>query len=149
MSFSFRGSFLSFNKLWDKGSIFVCKVLFIREEWLSLLTLLKIGPLTFSMLKTAFCEYWTSINIKTSMTCVLKEYEIKTKMVQLKITFLLGYNLSIFISWVGGGGLTFGGWEDFYSWGKMSEFLAETPPPPASPASPSREKPTLVTYYYC
>ena len=52
------------------------------------------------------------------MTCVLKEYEIKTKMVQLKITFLLGYNLSIFISWVGGGGLTFGGWEDFYSWGE-------------------------------
>ena len=146
MSFSFQGCFLSFNKLWEKGSIFVCKVLFIREEWLSLLTLLKIGLLTFSMLKTAFCEYWTSINIKISMTCVLKEYEIKTKMVQLKITFLLGYNLSIFISWVGGGGLTFGGWEDFYSWGENEWNFGWDPP---SPASPSREKPTLVTYYFC
>ena len=36
------------------------------------------------------------------MNCVSKEYEIKTKMVQeeslqLKITFLLGYNVKIFI----------------------------------------------------
>ena len=35
------------------------------------------------------------------MTCVWKEYEIKTKMVQewlqLKMLFLLGYNLKIFI----------------------------------------------------
>ena len=31
------------------------------------------------MLKTAFCELWTSIKIKISMTCVLKEYEIQTK----------------------------------------------------------------------
>ena len=36
------------------------------------------------------------------MTCVSKEYEIKTKMVQeeslqLKITFLLGCNLKMFI----------------------------------------------------
>ena len=36
----------------------------------------------FSKLKTAFCEYWTSIKIKISTTCVSKEYEIKTKMVQ-------------------------------------------------------------------
>ena len=36
----------------------------------------------FSKLKTPFCEYWTSIKIKISMTCVSKEYEIKTKMVQ-------------------------------------------------------------------
>ena len=28
--------------------------------------------------KTAFFEYWTSIKIKISMICVLKEYEIKT-----------------------------------------------------------------------
>ena len=46
----------------------------------------------FSKLKRAFCEYWTSIKIKVSMTCVSKEYEIKTKMVQkqwlqLKIMF--------------------------------------------------------------
>ena len=32
----------------------------------------------FLKLKTAFCEYWTSIKIKISMICVLKEYEIKT-----------------------------------------------------------------------
>ena len=33
-----------------------------------------------SKLRTAFWEYWTSINkITTSMTCVPKEFEIKTK----------------------------------------------------------------------
>ena len=50
------------------------------------------------MLKTAFYEYWTSIKIKFSMTYVSKEYEIKRKLaqeqwLQLKMTFLLGYNL--------------------------------------------------------
>ena len=55
----------------------------------------------FSKLKTAFCEYWTSIKIEINMTCVSKsmklkqEYEIKTKMEQeqwllLKMLFLLG-----------------------------------------------------------
>ena len=43
-----------------------------------------------------------SIKIKISMTCVPQVYEIKTKMVQeqwlqLKMTFLLGHNLKIFI----------------------------------------------------
>ena len=38
--------------------------------------------------------------MKSSMTCVSKEYEIKTKMeqqqwLQLKMLFLLGYNLKI------------------------------------------------------
>ena len=28
------------------------------------------------------CEYWTSIKIEITMTCVSKKYEIKTKMVQ-------------------------------------------------------------------
>ena len=36
----------------------------------------------FKMVKTASCEYWTSIKIKISITCGYKEYEIKTKMVQ-------------------------------------------------------------------
>ena len=36
----------------------------------------------FSKLKPAFCEQWVSVKIKTSMTCVHKEYEVKTKMVQ-------------------------------------------------------------------
>ena len=54
----------------------------------------------FSKLKTAFCKYWTLIKIKINMTCVSKEYQIKKKMeqelcVQLKILFLLGYNLKI------------------------------------------------------
>ena len=58
----------------------------------------------FLKLKTAFCEYWTSIKIKISMTCVSKGYEIKTKMVQeqwlqLKMTFFLGYNLNNFNWW--------------------------------------------------
>ena len=56
----------------------------------------------FLELKTPFYEYWTSVKIKISMTCVSKDYEIKTKIVQeqwlqLKKTFLLGYNLKIFI----------------------------------------------------
>ena len=36
----------------------------------------------FSKLKTALCEYWTSIKITVNMTCVSKEYEVKTKMEQ-------------------------------------------------------------------
>ena len=34
----------------------------------------------FLKLKT-FCKYWTSIEIKISMTCVYKEYEIKIKII--------------------------------------------------------------------
>ena len=60
------------------------------------------------MLKTAFCEYWTSIKMKINMTCVSKEYEIKTKMeqeqwLQLKMLFLLGYNMKIVAQWREGG----------------------------------------------
>ena len=56
----------------------------------------------FPKLKTAFYEYWTSIEIKSSMTYVSKEYKIKTKMVhgqwlQLKVLILLGYNPKTFI----------------------------------------------------
>ena len=56
----------------------------------------------FSKQKTAFCECWTSIKIKINMTCVSKEYESKTIIVheqwlQLKMLFLLGYNLKIVI----------------------------------------------------
>ena len=56
----------------------------------------------FSKLKTAFCEYWTKIKIKISITSVYKDYEIKTKLVQeewlqLKMKFLLGYNMKIII----------------------------------------------------
>lgn len=53
---------------------------------------------SFSKLQTTFYIYWTSINVKTSMTCQYKEYEVKTKIVQeqqlyLKMKFLLNYNL--------------------------------------------------------
>ena len=46
----------------------------------------------FSKLKTALCEYWTSIKIKITMNCLSEKYEIKVKMVheqwlQLKILF--------------------------------------------------------------
>ena len=55
-----------------------------------------------SKLKKACCEYWTSIKINISVTCVSKDYEIKTKVVQeqwlkVKMPFLLGYNLQMFI----------------------------------------------------
>ena len=88
-----------------------------KEEWFW-----RFKP--FSKLKTTFCEYLTSIKIKISMTCVSKEYEIKTKMVQeqwlqLKMTFLFFY-------WVE---LTFGGEERKILW----EFLTsgrDSPHPP-------------------
>ena len=64
-----------------------------EEDWF-----LRFEP--FSKLKTTFCEYWTSITIKINIACVSKEYKIKTKMeqgqwLQLKMMFLLGYNLKI------------------------------------------------------
>ena len=57
---------------------------------------------TFSQLKRSFCEYWTLVKIKISMSCMYKECEIKIKLVQkqrlqIKMAFLLGYNLKIFI----------------------------------------------------
>ena len=47
-------------------------------------------------LKTVFCECWALIKIKIGMTCKLKEYEIKTKMVeeqwlQLKDDVFIGF----------------------------------------------------------
>ena len=56
----------------------------------------------FSKLKTVFRECWASIKIKINMTCVSKQYEIKTNMeqqlwLQLKMMFLLGYNLKIVV----------------------------------------------------
>ena len=78
----------------------------------------KVKP--FSKLKRAFFEYWTSVRITISKTCVSKEYEIKTKMVheqwlQLKMK---------------GDELTFG-------WGGMSIFSAGRWLPP----SPQQGKP--------
>ena len=51
------------------------------------------GGVILVVQKTAFCEHWTSIKIKINITCVSKEYEIKTKMeqeqcLQLKMLFL-------------------------------------------------------------
>ena len=71
----------------------------------------------FSKLKTTFCEYWTAIKIKINMTCVPKVYEIEKmeqkQWLQLKMLFLLGYNLKIVICW---GGLTFGRGEGIKIW---------------------------------
>ena len=52
----------------------------------------------FSKLKTTFCNYWTSVKIKISM--IYEVYKVKIKMVQkqwlqLKLKFLLGYNMKI------------------------------------------------------
>ena len=74
------------------------------------------------------CEYWTSIKIKISMIYVLKEYEIKTKMVQeqwlqLKRMFLFFIRLN----W-----LLVGGNKNLVGRGWMSKFLVGggTPPSP-------------------
>ena len=66
-----------------------------EEEWFW-------GFKLFSKLKTAFCEYLSSIKIKINMTCVSREYEMKTIMeqeewLQLKMLFLLGYNKKIVV----------------------------------------------------
>ena len=57
---------------------------------------------TFIKAKTIYCKYSTSIKIKLTMTCMYKEYEAKIKMVQeqwlqLKMKFLLDYNMKIVI----------------------------------------------------
>ena len=56
----------------------------------------------FSKLNSFLCKYWTSIKTKINMTCVPKEYKIRTKLKeeqwpQLKMLFLLGYNLKIVV----------------------------------------------------
>ena len=85
---------------WD-----ICQEEFSEREWF--------WPLkSFSKLKTTFCEYWTLIKIKTSMTCEYKDYECKTKMVQeqwlqLKKKFLLDYENCHLVGWEEG--WTFGG----------------------------------------
>ena len=54
----------------------------------------------FLKLKTTFCRYWTLIKSKISMTCVHKEYEVKTKIVQEQ---WLQLNIKFVFFWVGGG----------------------------------------------
>ena len=90
------------------------------------------------------------LNIKISMTCVFKENEVNMKMVQeqwlqLKIKFLLGYNMKIAIYWgeinlrwmgikIWGRGVY---WVALFQVGRMSKFLASEGTTP----SPSRENP--------
>ena len=57
------------------GGIFLIGWRKPEEEWFW-----RLEPL--SKLKIAFCEYWASIEMKINMTCVSKEYEIKTKIEQ-------------------------------------------------------------------
>ena len=70
----------------------------------------------FSKLKTVFCEYWRSFEIKISMTSVSKRYENKTKIIheqwlQLKMMFSFGYNLKVVI-WLSK--FLAGGWNSPY-----------------------------------
>ena len=110
----------------------------------------------FSKLTTAFCESWTSNKITIGMTCVSKEYEIKTKMVQekwlqLKMLFLLGYTLKSFNWWEaihfwrGENKNVGGGWEERVSTGGICKFLAGggTHSPCPHPHSPVAK--TLLT----
>ena len=55
---------------------------------------------TFFKAKDNILYYWTSVKIKISMTCVYEDYKVKIKMVQkqllqLKLKFLLDYNMKI------------------------------------------------------
>ena len=121
-----------------------------------------------NLIKTAFCEYWTSIKIKI-MTYVSKEYQSKTKMVQeqwlqLKMQLLLGYNLKIVIQWgenwlvvvvvvvvvvVGGGNTNLVGgvyWGEIFlgrgrrGWNEQIFSWGDSPP------SPSRENPVKCSH---
>ena len=51
--------------------------------------------LTFFKAKTPFCEYWTSIKIKISMTCVSEE-----QWGQLKMAFFIGLHVTAYLQWV-------------------------------------------------
>ena len=56
----------------------------------------------FSSLKRTFCKYWTSIKIKIRIICVYNKYKVKVKTVkeqwlQLKMKFLLDYNMKFVI----------------------------------------------------
>ena len=67
----------------------------------------------FLKLKKAFFECWTSIKTKINMTCVSKQYGIKTKLeqeqrLQLKMLFLLGHDLII----------VWGNWLLVWEWGR-------------------------------
>ena len=77
----------------------------------------------FSKLKAAFYEYWTLLKIRISMTCLTKEYEIKTKYWVITWKPLFGGGRSIF------------GWGDFSrgSWREWANFwLVEGIPPISS-----------------
>ena len=123
--FFFIQNFRSFpdfvSKLVKTAGFFFTRWWESEEEWLWWFE-------NFSKLKTAFCEYWTSIKIKISMICVLKEYEIKTKMVQeqwlqLKRMFLFFIRLN----W-----LLVGGNKNLVGRESISKFFDEwgTPPSP-------------------
>ena len=91
----------------------------------------------FSKLKTAFCEYWTSLKIKINMACMCKESEIKTKIVEepmfaAKNDISIGFLILRVGDWfLEGGGIIIwyrgGGagvyWGYFSRWGEMSKFL--------------------------
>ena len=139
----------------EGGGVFYC----VKGTWGGVT--LAISP--FSKLKTSFRECWTSIKIKIKKTCVSKEYKIKIKIekeqwLQLKILFLLGYNLKTVVLW--GGGVDFW-WEEggntnlvegesfgrarFSRWERVNEQIfglwwGLSPPPPL-PHAPIRENP--------
>ena len=77
---------------------------------------------------------WSSIKIKINMTCVSKEHDIKTKMeqeqwIQLKMLYLLGYNLKIVIWW---GGINIW-WGESLLGGKWANFRLVGGLPPSHP----------------
>ena len=101
-------------------------------------------------MKTAFCEYWTSINIKISITCVYKEHEIKTKMVQeqwlqikMKLTWKMLFSAREINLWweekkFGGGSLMRG---IFLGLGEMNKFWL------LQGACPHRPRPSIENLF--
>ena len=80
----------------------------------------------FSKLKTSFYEWWTSIKIKNSMTCVYKAHEIEKKMDRRKMKIFMGYNMrgSLLEDFPGGrGNEQISGW-----WGRLPHLFSREIP---------------------
>ena len=89
----------------------------------------------FSKLKTVFCEYWTSIKSKISMTCVYKQYEMVQKQLNCYLVGVDPFGGKIKISL----GESTGRGGNFSRWGRWKNFrLMEGYLPPSPPINPGK-----------
>ena len=90
----------------------------------------------FSKLKTVFCEYWTSIKSKISMTCVYKQYETVQKQLNCYLVGVDPFCGKIKISL----GESTGRGGNFSRWGRWKNFRlmgGYLPPLPSTLENPA------------